>query len=231
MPQRLRALLATAALAASCGEPPPGPAPAPEEFTHVTSMTLALRGAALHVLEAGPTTGVPVLLLHGQAFRAATWEERGTLALLGSNGYRAVAVDLPGFGESAPVIDLDPEAWGLAALDLLGLDRPVVVSPSMSGAFSLPLAGRQPGRLGGLVAVAPVRIPEHLDALRGIDLPVLCVWGSEDRVVPQPLADQLVEAVPGARKMVLPGARHACYMDDPDGFHAALLSFLGELAR
>lgn len=37
-----------------------------------------------------------VLLLHGQAFTSKTWEALGTLALLAGEGYRAVAIDLPG---------------------------------------------------------------------------------------------------------------------------------------
>lgn len=37
-----------------------------------------------------------VLFLHGQAFTSKTWEALGTLALLAAEGYRAVAIDLPG---------------------------------------------------------------------------------------------------------------------------------------
>lgn len=37
-----------------------------------------------------------MVLLHGQAFTSKTWEELGTLSLLASNGYQALALDLPG---------------------------------------------------------------------------------------------------------------------------------------
>lgn len=37
-----------------------------------------------------------VVLLHGQAFTSQTWEELGTMALLATNGYQALAMDLPG---------------------------------------------------------------------------------------------------------------------------------------
>ena len=37
-----------------------------------------------------------VVLLHGQAFSSKTWEELGTLALLATNGFQALAMDLPG---------------------------------------------------------------------------------------------------------------------------------------
>ncbi|KAF6730918.1 Alpha/beta hydrolase domain-containing protein 14A [Oryzias melastigma] len=41
-----------------------------------------------------------VVLLHGQAFTSKTWEELGTMAILANNGYQALAVDLPGYGQS-----------------------------------------------------------------------------------------------------------------------------------
>lgn len=37
-----------------------------------------------------------MVLLHGQAFTSKTWEELGTLGLLASSGYQALALDLPG---------------------------------------------------------------------------------------------------------------------------------------
>ncbi|XP_035750558.1 protein ABHD14A-like, partial [Egretta garzetta] len=54
-------------------------------------------------VSAGPQAGgtaspgrPDVLFLHGQAFTSRTWEALGTLALLAGEGYRAVAIDLPG---------------------------------------------------------------------------------------------------------------------------------------
>ena len=74
-------------------------------------------------------------------------------ALAGA-GYLAYAVDLPGFGRS-PVRWTSPRTWlrsrlgipsDLAAvlLDSPGIERPVVVSPSMSGRFALPLVTDEP---------------------------------------------------------------------------------------
>jgi pimeloyl-ACP methyl ester carboxylesterase len=186
---------------------------------------IEVAGARIQLLAVGPAQGAPVLLLHGARFSSQTWRELGTLEALASDGYRAVAVDLPGYGRSS-TSELEPEAFLAALIDALGLQRPVVVCPSMSGAFALPLAAHQPERLAGLVAVAPVGIEQNLEALRGSALHALLVWGENDRVVPLADADRLASALTDIRKVVLRGAGHPCYLDDPQRFHVELLDFL-----
>ena len=196
----------------------------------VASNWTDVASAKVHYLEAGPAEGLPVVLLHGAAFRAETWRETGTLAALADAGYRAVAVDLPGFGES-PNAEVDYGTWLGQLLDQLDLERPVIVSPSMSGRFSLPFLTGRPDRLSGFVAVAPVAIPEYRDRLPGVTVPVLAIWGQRDQVVPLAHADLLVAEAPQVRKVVLADAKHAAYLDDPGGFHQALLEFLGEISK
>lgn len=52
----------------------------------------------LHVLESGPASGRPVVLIHGSGAWGGTW--RGTSSVLADAGYRVVAVDVPPFGYS-----------------------------------------------------------------------------------------------------------------------------------
>ncbi len=140
-----------------------------------------------------------------------------------------MALDLPGFGDSPARADVAPADVVALALTQFELERPVLVTPSMSGRFALAFAAGRPESLRGLVAVAPVEIPRWAPELAGAALPSLLVWGEADSVVPVEHAQLLTNALPDARLVVLPGAGHACYLPDPAPFHAALLEFLGRL--
>ena len=103
--------------------------------------------------------------------------------------------------------------------------RFVIVSPSMSGGFSLPFVARQPDRVAGYVPIAPVGINTYRTALERVDVPTLVVWGENDHVVPVSQASVLAEALNG-KTLILAGASHPCYLDRPDEFHRAVLAFV-----
>jgi pimeloyl-ACP methyl ester carboxylesterase len=200
-----------------------------------------VKGARVHYLIEGPGHGSPVVLLHGSSFHAETWEQIGTMRALAGAGYLAHAVDLPGFGRSSvrwtsPRTWLgtlrawaSPRSWLVALLARLRLSRPVIVSPSLSGWFALPLVASEPDRVAGFVAVAPVGIGRYKDRLGRITAPVLAVWGEHDEVISQERADLLINSAPQGRKVIISGGSHAPYMSDPAAFHAELLGFLREL--
>lgn len=192
------------------------------------SRTITVDGGQVHYLVQGKETVRPVVLLHGASFSSKTWKEIGTLDVLAESGYLAYAVDLPGYGESEQV-DISADSWLRSLLDALNVEKPVVVSPSMSGRVTLPLVTSDPIRLSGFVAVAPVGIPQHKKRLDKITVPVLAVWGENDTTVPLEQADLLVESVQQGRKVIIPNGSHAPYMSDPEAFHKALLEFLNEL--
>jgi pimeloyl-ACP methyl ester carboxylesterase len=190
--------------------------------------TIDVDGVRIHLLEQGSSSAPCVLLLHGQAFRAATWQELGTLAFLAEHGWRAVAVDLPGFGESrsSPA----PPAEFLEGLFVaLALERAVVVSPSMSGRFSLPVLAEHASRFAGFVPIAPVGIDAFAGPQDGASVPTLVLWGGADVVIPVAKAEDLAARIPDARISVIEGASHPCYIDAPARFHADVLAFLESL--
>jgi pimeloyl-ACP methyl ester carboxylesterase len=195
----------------------------------VVSKSISVYSHNVHYLESGTHCTETVLLLHGASFKAETWRQIGTLDILAKEGYHAVAVDLPGFGESAGSLEMDAKQrrqWIGELLTALEIERPVVVAPSMSGRLALPWLIADSGAASGLVAVAPVTISEHAKNLKKIGVPVLAIWGEKDALVPEEHADMLVEAVADGEKVVIRGAGHAAYMNDPGAFHFELLNFL-----
>jgi pimeloyl-ACP methyl ester carboxylesterase len=65
------------------------------------------------------------------------------------------------------------------------------------------------------------------DALAKIQAPALLVYGENDKEVPLAVAHAAMEALPdGARLVVVPGAGHFPFLDDPDAFVETLTGFL-----
>jgi pimeloyl-ACP methyl ester carboxylesterase len=52
------------------------------------------------------------------------------------------------------------------------------------------------------------------------------MWGDRDRDVVRAQVDRLVEGLPDARLVVLPGAGHYGFIDAPAAYAAAVRSFL-----
>jgi pimeloyl-ACP methyl ester carboxylesterase len=98
-------------------------------------------------------TGEPVVLLHGFTGSSERhWESPGVIAALETAGYRVIAMDCRGHGQSDKPVD--PKQYGLEMvqdvvrlLNLLKIDRAHLVGYSMGGAIVTQLLVRQPARL------------------------------------------------------------------------------------
>ncbi|KAK2534330.1 Abhd14b [Columba guinea] len=204
----------------------------------LTESTVTVEGQTLFYRRAEPAQRAPklsVLLLHGIRFSSDTWLQLRTLATLAENGYRAVAIDLPGLGRSkdavapAPVGQLAPGAFLKAVLEALCLGPAVVISPSLSGMYSLPFLFQHNQLLKAYVPVAPICTEKFTaEQYAQIKTPTLIVYGDQDTELGQASLNNL-RHLPEHRMLVLQDAGHACYLDKPDEWHHELLGFLQQL--
>lgn len=120
-------------------------------------------GDGLSLAWAGSGAGPPVVLLHGTL---TTLEDMTAgLARWLTPRRRIIAFDRPGFGRSTLRRFLDAGIWRQAdrihhAISALGLERPTVVGHSFGASVALAMAVSRPERLAGVVALAPVVLPE-----------------------------------------------------------------------
>ena len=140
-------------------------------------------GATIHVAERGPTTGRPVLLLHGITLSAGIWVEQ--LRRLPDAGMRVIAVDLRGHGEST--IGRDGLALDRLTADVvevaeqLSLGDALLVGHSMGGMAALRLLSTAPslargeGWLSALALVATSARPALGWGLPGARLAVSAI--------------------------------------------------------
>ena len=91
----------------------------------------------VHVLSCGPENGTPVLFVHGNVSSATYWEET-MLAL--PDGFRAIAVDLRGYGDTEPL-----PISGITGMADFAADvrfYPQKVNTHACGRFALHYSGR-----------------------------------------------------------------------------------------
>ncbi|XP_062977194.1 uncharacterized protein LOC134395114 [Elgaria multicarinata webbii] len=179
------------------------------------------------------TERLAVIFLHGQSFTSKTWEELGTLSLLSENGYRTIAIDLPGYGDSPHSSAVETAQSRVAFLQQifkeLGLQKPVLISSSMSGRYSIPFLLASGEQLTGFVPIAPVSTKDFTtQQYQQVKTPTLIIYGERDTGLGTESLQSL-QQIPKSRVVMLPGASHACYLDKPQEFHKALLNFLREL--
>lgn len=144
--------------------------------------------------------GSVVVLLHAGVADRSMWSEH--LQPLADAGFRALAVDLPGFGE-APVAHGAQEPWSdvLATMDELSIDQATLVGSSFGAAVALRVALVAPARVSALVLVsAPAPGLEPSSELRA-------AWDAEEAALERGDVEAAVQAVVDAWTM--PGATPA----------------------
>ncbi|OSC54619.1 alpha/beta hydrolase [Streptomyces sp. 4F] len=184
-----------------------------------------VRGATIEYDDFGPSTGLPILLIHGHPFDRTLWAPQVTP--LTAAGYRVVTPDLRGYGRSSVTpgkVLLADFADDLAALlDHLGIERAVVGGVSMGGQITMEFQLRHPERVRALVlsdTSAPAETAEG-KAFRNRLADRLLAEGMDGyahEVIDKMLAAYNVTAMPDVAARVL---KTMC-ATDPEGAAAAL---------
>lgn len=211
---------------------PPAVVDAASKVTVITN-NINIMGANTFYREAKPPaevepSGEVVLLLHGAAFKSAKWVELNTINLLAGMGHRVIAVDLPGYGESKQATVEDKAGYLLSLLTHLDANKPILVSPSMSGGFSIPFITQNPESLSGYVPVAPVGTKKGKAKYRELQVPTLIIYGEKDTGLGHLSRDDLSN-IPTSQAVELPGARHPAYLDQTNIFHTLLYNFIKQV--
>ncbi len=125
----------------------------------ITSKTIATDQITTRVLFFGPEDGEPVLFLHGNVSSATWWEE--TIVALPA-GFRGIAPDQRGFGESDPAKKIDATRGlgnladdAVALLDYLGIEKAHLVGNSLGGMVVWELMKHYPQRIRTITLVDP----------------------------------------------------------------------------
>jgi pimeloyl-ACP methyl ester carboxylesterase len=133
--------------------------PRPDRLPHVNKLSETdIRlpdGRTLHVYDAGPDDGFPVLWLHGSPNLGPP--PRPLFDAAGRLGLRWLGYDRPGYGGSTPQRgrSIAGAAADVAAIaDALGVPRLAVVGHSGGAPHALACAALLPGRVAAVVAIS-----------------------------------------------------------------------------
>uniref|UniRef100_A0A1I7VTZ3 AB hydrolase-1 domain-containing protein n=1 Tax=Loa loa TaxID=7209 RepID=A0A1I7VTZ3_LOALO len=135
----------------------------------------------LYYLEAKPPPKIKyrgnLLYLHGAAYSSHDWNANkpSIMQLTAAAGYRTIAIDLPGFSHSRTKssVSNDPSTFMSLVMKSLNIHKPIIISPSASGSYSVPYVLSNPNKISGFVPVAPCCVrndgwenfTEHLSVL------------------------------------------------------------------
>jgi len=195
---------------------------------------------------------ISVLLLHGQVYTSETWKSLQTIQNIASFGFYTVAIDLPKFGESPAIKNLDKVEFLNTIITALHLKNPVIISPSMSGSYALKFLLKYPNQLAGFIPISPVAtsildespcknednvyknsLSEDCERIKGylkkqppdlscIKVPTLVVFGEKDR------GENSAKLcfLPNSQGAEIPNGGHAAYKSNPELWHELLYNFL-----
>ncbi|KAI4895359.1 hypothetical protein NFI96_026284 [Prochilodus magdalenae] len=138
----------------------------------------------------------------------------------------------PGLGQSkaaeapAPVGQPAPGEFLRQVCEALQTGPVVVISPSLSGMYSLPFLFQHTQQVKAYIPVAPICTDKFkAEQYASIQVPTLIIYGDQDTQLGE-VSLRNLSNLPNHRVVVMKGAGHPCYLDDPETWHKSILEFL-----
>jgi len=180
------------------------------------------------------------------------WEE--VLDALGDL-CRPIALSLPILEEEMPEASIgEVGRFVVRFLDAIDIPRAVIGGNSLGGHVALEMALSHPERVSGLILPGSSGLFESLwrlvttpasahrvlrfaraakrhnveDRLSCIEVPVLLVWGKDDRITSPEVAERFHALLPDSRLSFLANCGHAPMLEQPEGFSMAVADWLAD---
>lgn len=195
----------------------------------ITSQIVPVDGCAVNTLQGGDPAKPTMLFLHGKAFQAETWKELGTLQAAIDAGFSVIAIDLPGFGKTAEA-EIAPEVIISSVMKATAHKEVILIGPSMGGKIALEFSLENPNKVIALVLIGAVGVQENKDQLHELPESTLIIWGENDQISDPANGTLLNEAITDSNLIIFKGAKHPCYLEQPELWHETLLNFAKTIA-
>jgi pimeloyl-ACP methyl ester carboxylesterase len=176
---------------------------ATDAAANVRRRRLEVAGTSTRLVEAGPAeASTAVVFVHGNPGSCDDWEPLA--GAVGASGLRAVAFDLPDFGETVAPDGFEHTPFGYAeflaeALGELGVERVQLVLHDFGGPIGLIWAMAHPDALAGIVLIDTGVLPGYS-------------WHSLARIWRTPVLGELFQAITNRS-----GYRFALNRNEPRG--------------
>ncbi|MGC8515595.1 MAG: alpha/beta fold hydrolase [Thermoplasmata archaeon] len=174
-----------------------------------------------------------LVLLHGRSFTSKDWAGIKAFDIFTENGYDVYAPDYPGFGNSQNnpeyKFSRDFKNSSRFILDFskkLGLVNFNLVGPSMGGGVTLRTLLDYPDLVSSAVVIGASGVEPMKDDLPSVKVPLLILWGEFDDVINIEDGVLLKNLVKTSELKIVPGAKHAVYLDNPSFFFDEMKKFL-----
>lgn len=171
-----------------------------------------------------------IVLLHGYSFNSFVWEQVGLFKTLEGLGYRAFALDVPGFPRSANRFKIEEADFSNLLdrfLEEVVKGKAVLLGSSASAYLALKFAEEHANKLLALIVVGPVGL-DRVNT-KAIRVKTLGIWGVGDIVSNPSENSKILRLSKEAEIRTIENAGHACYLDRSEEFNRLISEFLSSL--